>query len=186
MNMIRKIAITGPESTGKSWLTERLAEHYRTLWVPEFARSYIGQLDRSYCEHDILVIARGQLDLERNAEEALEKDRCKSGLTGHDPYLFCDTELLVTKIWSEVKYGRCDPWILEQLENRSYNLYLLCYIDTPWEEDPQREHPQMRDKLYNLYYTEMRERKWNFRVVNGLGETRLQNAIKCIEACFTS
>ncbi|MFH1297800.1 MAG: ATP-binding protein [Bacteroidota bacterium] len=183
--MIRRIAITGPESTGKSMLAEQLANHYHTLWVAEFAREYIDQLGRPYEEHDILTIAGGQLNLEKEAEEALAKEKWIHGHAGRKQYLFCDTELLVTKIWSEVKFSRCDAWILKQLEVYSYDLYLLCYIDTPWEEDPQREHPHMREQLFNLYYDEMLERGWNFRVVSGLGEERLRNAIKFVDACFT-
>lgn len=173
--MIRRIAITGPESTGKSLLAEQLAKHYQTRWVPEFARTYIDTLGRPYEEHDILTIAKGQLELEKAGEQSLERG------TGHEPYLFCDTELLVTKIWSEVKFGRCDPWILQRLDRHSYALYLLCYIDTPWEADPQREHPHLRERLFSLYYDEMLERGWNFRVVTGLGEARVRNAIKFIE-----
>ncbi|TSA25371.1 MAG: ATPase [Bacteroidetes bacterium] len=191
--MIRKIAITGPESTGKSQLAEQLARHYHTHWVAEFAREYLNLLERPYEENDILVIAKGQMQREAEAEAEVKRGAeatagIRSGeiqATGQDQYLFCDTELLVTKIWSEVKYGRCHPWILQQLDLHSYDLYLLCYIDTPWEADPQREHPHMREQLFNLYYDEMLERGWNFRVVTGLGEERLQNAIKFIDTCFS-
>ncbi|MFH1159843.1 MAG: ATP-binding protein [bacterium] len=172
MKDVRRIAITGPESTGKSMLSQQLAEHYHTVWVPEYAREYLDQLSRPYQEQDILKIARGQLRKEKKLE------------AGAGRFLFCDTELLVTKIWSEFKYHRCDPWILRKLETHTYNLYLLCYIDTPWEYDPQREHPNLREQLFTLYHDEMHERRWNFRIVTGLGETRLQNAIKFIEECL--
>lgn len=183
--MIRKVAITGPESTGKTALAEQLAAHYRTLWVPEFARSYIQGLGRPYEELDIQTIARGQLNLEIEMENAIRNEMLIHGQGGGWQFLFCDSELLVTKIWSEVKYGRCASWILRQLERHNYDLYLLCYIDTPWEEDPQREHPFMREQLFSLYYDEMLERQWDFRVVTGLNEERLTNAINLIEECFT-
>ncbi len=170
--MTRKIAITGPESTGKSKLSKQLADHYGTVWVPEFARDYIDTLGRPYEEGDILTIAHGQLNRERDLEQQANN------------YLFCDTDLMVTKIWSDVAFKRCDPWILESLVTHTYDLYLLCNIDTPWEYDPQREHPQMREHLFSLYYNEMIERGWNFRVVSGLGGERLQNAINWIEGCF--
>jgi len=171
--MLKRIAITGPESTGKSQLSQQLADHYGTVWVPEFARDYIDALGRPYEERDILTIALGQLNRERDLEQQANQ------------FLFCDTELLVTKIWSDVAYQRCDPWILENLTIHTYDLYLLCNIDTPWENDPQREHPHMREHLFNLYYNEMQERGWNFRVVSGLGKERLQNAIKFIEKSFS-
>lgn len=173
--MIRKIAITGPESTGKSMLSKQLADHYKAIWVPEYAREYIDHLGRPYDQSDILKIAKGQKRREKDAEADLGTGNSRLR------YIFCDTESLVTKIWSEVKFGWCDPWILSELETRIYDLYLLCYIDIPWEDDPQREHPEMREHLFNLYHEELLERGRNFRVVSGLGEERLKNAIKCVE-----
>jgi NadR type nicotinamide-nucleotide adenylyltransferase len=167
-----RIAITGPESTGKSMLAQQLAAHYGTAWVPEFARGYINRLERPYEEKDILAIAKGQL---RKENEAAKK--------AHH-FLFCDTELIVTKIWSEVRYGRCDEWILKKIESHRYDLYLLCYIDIPWTPDPQREHPHMREKLFELYLEEMTERNLPFEVVSGLGILRLDNAISIIQKHF--
>lgn len=177
--MVRKIAITGPESTGKSMLASQLADHYQTRWVPEFARSYLDSLGMPYQEKDLVTIARGQVEAEKRAAVSLADS------SGCDHFLFCDTELLVIKIWSEVKYGRCDPWILNRLEEQRMDLYLLCYTDIPWEYDPQREHPEMREQLFNLYYNELNERNLNFRVVSGLGDDRLLNAIKLIDSGFT-
>jgi NadR type nicotinamide-nucleotide adenylyltransferase len=171
--MIRKIAITGPESTGKSMLAEQLAAHYQTVWVPEYAREYLEILGKPYVESDILQIARGQL----SAESAL--------LVPANRYLFCDTELLVTKIWSEVKYNRCNPWILETIEAHRYDLYLLCDIDLPWQYDPLREHPDQRQFLFDLYHNELKNRRYPFAVVRGTGPDRLENAIQIIEMNFS-
>jgi NadR type nicotinamide-nucleotide adenylyltransferase len=169
MNEVLKIAITGPESTGKSELAEKLAAHYDTLWVPEYAREYIDLLDRPYTREDILEIAKGQL---RNENLLAGK---ASGL------FFCDTELIVTKIWSEVKYGTCDPWILEKIAENKYDLFLLCNIDLPWEYDPQREHPHMRSKLFELYRNELETRSFRYFIVSGTGTKRLMNAVGYIE-----
>ena len=136
-----KIVVLGPESTGKSTLSQKLAAHYNTVWTPEYAREYIENLSRPYEQHDLLAIARGQLQLED------EKAQQASNL------LICDTDLYVIKVWSEHKYGQCDPQILEQIASRRYDLYLLTYIDIPWENDPQREYPdpQMREYFYRIY-----------------------------------
>jgi len=168
--MIRKIAITGPESTGKSMLAEQLASHYLTVWVPEYAREYLASHGPTYTEHDILEIAKGQV---ANEEKIM---------AGAGVYCFCDTELIVTKIWSEVKYNRCDPWILTGIEKRPYDLYLLCDIDLPWQYDPLREHPDQRKFLFDLYYLELSTRNLPFRVVNGIGPVRLANAINIIDS----
>ncbi len=174
MNNILKIAITGPESTGKSQLAEELATHYHTVFVPEYARSYIDRLDRPYNREDILEIAKGQIRDEERIEHQANR------------MLFCDTELIVTKIWSEVKYGLCDPWILQKIKENNYDLFLLCNIDLPWEEDPQREHPYMREKLFSLYFDELTKRGFPFKVVSGKGMERLMNAIGFVESILNS
>jgi NadR type nicotinamide-nucleotide adenylyltransferase len=169
-----KIAITGPESTGKSQLAEELAAYYKTVFVPEFARRYIDNLDRPYNREDILEIAKGQIREERRLEQTA------NGL------LFCDTELIVTRIWSEVKYGACDPWILETIKKNKYDLFLLCNIDLPWKDDPQREHPHMREKLFSLYFDVLTDYAFPFRVVSGFEKQRLTNAIAMIESVLLS
>ena len=155
-------------------LSESLARYYHTAWVPEYAREYIDKLDRPYDQTDILKIAKGQL---RNETRILKKAT---------NFLFCDTEFIVTKIWSDVKYNRCDEWILGKIDGHKYDLYLLCYIDIPWEFDPQREHPQLREHLFDLYLQEMTERNLPFAVVSGLGEERLQNAVHIINSTWVS
>jgi len=171
--VIRKIAITGPESTGKSALAEQLAVHYKTLWVPEYAREYIGKLNRPYNREDIITIARKQLE----NENKIAKNATR--------FLFCDSELIVTKIWSEDKYKSCDKWILTKIEEYKYDLYLLCYIDLPWQQDPQREDPHRREYLFDLYLQELTERNLPFYVISGSGKKRFKNAVKQIESFFT-
>ncbi len=159
-----KIAITGPESTGKSMLAQQLADHYGTVWVPEYARVYLLQIDRPYEYDDILEIARGQ-----QASEAVFEPIA-------DKLLFADTEMLVTKIWCDVRYGRCHPWIETQLQHQDYALYLLPDIDLPWTYDPLREHPHMREQLMERYKTELNRLGFPYRVIRGSGETRFKNA----------
>ena len=162
--------ITGPESTGKSWLAQKLAAHYHTLWVPERARSYLEEVSRPYQESDLLKIAREQLELEDTLA------------TQANQLLFCDTGLLVLKVWSEHSYGRCHLFILEQLRKRTYTHYLLPDIDMPWEPDPQREHPQLREYFFNLYEKELQAWQKSYTIISGTGNERLQNAIKTIDS----
>lgn len=138
---IRKVVVIGPESTGKSTLSQQLATELNTIWVPEYARQYLEGLGREYNESDLLQIAKGQIGAE---DEYAAKA---------NDILICDTDLHVVKVWSESKYGRCDKWILEEIAKRSYDLYLLTYIDVAWTNDPLREHPQdiQRHYFYNIY-----------------------------------
>ncbi len=171
-SIIKRVAITGPESTGKSVLSKQLADFYHTTWVQEYSRDYLDNLKRPYEEKDILLIARGQLKEEKKLFQQSKK------------FIFCDTEAIVTKIWSEVKYGRCHPWIEEQISRNPYDLYLLCNIDLPWEYDPLREHPDKREFLFNLYLKELSKRNLPYKIISGTGTLRLDNAIKAIEQAF--
>ena len=141
---IKKIILTGPESTGKSTLAKQLALEYNTVWVPEFARTYLEGLNRTYREDDLLKIAKGQRDLESFFYKKSNQ------------YMFCDTSMLVMKIWSEYRFGKCDPWILEQLENEKNTIYILCGTDVPWGFDEQRENPNDRNVLYGKYLSELK------------------------------
>ena len=138
---MKKVVVIGPESTGKSTLSEKLAAHFNTVWTPEYARGYIDQLPRPYEQHDLLKIAEGQVQLEQQ----------QAGKAGN--VLICDTDLYVVKVWSEHKYNDCDARILDLIAKQRCDLYLLTYIDLPWEEDPQREYPdpEMRAYFYNVY-----------------------------------
>ena len=166
---IKKVAVIGPECTGKSALSVSLAEHFKTVWVPEYARGYLEHLTVPYQQHDLATIAHGQLRL----EDEYERDA--------NEVLICDTNLYVIKIWSEFKFGNCDPLILESIATRKYDLYLLTFIDIAWVADPQREHPDKRRQLYELYLAEMKNQPVPFVEVKGTGESRKKPAVEAIE-----
>jgi NadR type nicotinamide-nucleotide adenylyltransferase len=160
--------IIGPECTGKSALSEFLADQFNTVWVPEFARGYLDNLPRPYERFDLANIARGQLRIEDEWGK------------GAKDVLFCDTNLYVIKVWSEFKYGDCDKEILESIATRKYDLYLLTYIDIPWEEDPLREHPDKREALYQMYLREMQNQSVPFVEIKGEREARRKTAVDTV------
>lgn len=164
-----KIAIVGPESSGKTTLAEALALHFQTVWVPEFARTYLNKLKRPYQESDLLAIAKGQLKAEANTSSK------SSSL------FFCDTNLLVIKVWSEVKYQRCDPWILNHINLGNYAFHLLVAPDIPWEPDPLRENPFDRDELFDIYQEELINADVPFAEIKGDHQMRLNKSIELIE-----
>lgn len=170
--MPKKILITGPESTGKSTLIKALSEYFNAPFVIEYARIYLSMLDRKYVKEDLLEMAKGQL--------ALEEDALESG----NELVFVDTDLTVIDIWSKEKFGHTDPWILEEMQKRAYDLYLIPDIDLEWSSDPQRENPYDRDRLMKLYLQSFEERKIKYHMVRGQGEERTQNAIRIINDNF--
>ena len=137
-----KIVVTGPESTGKSVLSNWLAAQFGAHWVPEYSRSYLENLTRGYQQADLDKIAVGQI---RSENDVLNKP----GI------VICDTSLEVLKIWSMYKYKSCSPFIFEQNNNRNADLFLLLAPDIPWLADPLRENPDDREELFNLYKQEL-------------------------------
>ncbi len=163
----KKIVITGPESTGKTILAKNLAEYFGVPWVPEFARTYIAQLQKPYVKEDLLTIAKGQI---------AEEERYAVY-----PYFFLDTNLLTIKIWSEFRYQNCDRWIVEQMNAQKYDLYLLCKPDIPWEADPQREHPHLREELFLIYKNNLESLGEDYVEISGEGKARTEAAIEIVK-----
>ncbi len=160
--MIKKVVIIGPESTGKSTLCKILADHYNTNWVKEYAREYLLENGSNYTFHNLLEIARGQLKLEEAgiaAIEALQPARHSEAITipnhgdKNPGLIFIDTNMYVMKVWCEFVFDKCHNWILNQVVERNYDLYLLCDIDLPWVKDELREYPDVftRQQLYHHY-----------------------------------
>lgn len=164
-----KIAITGPESTGKSALSEALAQHYNTLWVPEFARTYLADTLPPYTPEMLDEIAQGQV-----ASQIAHERK-------NPPLLFCDTEMTVMKIWSEHAFGFCSDTIEKLYINQHYDLYLLTDIDLPWQPDPLREHPDLRSYFFDLYKDELIRQKRNYAIISGIGLARIKNAISVVD-----
>jgi nicotinamide riboside kinase len=164
------IGIVGPESTGKSTLTLALAKHYQVGYVPEVAREYLNRLGREYQFEDLKIIASLQLETE-NAQRNQKQE-----------LVICDTTLLVVKIWSEFKYNQCDDWILQAEIESKYDLFLLTDIDLPWVEDPLREHPHERARLFSIYYRSLIQKNQPFKVIFGNEKERFESAVQAIES----
>ena len=191
--MLKKIVILGPESTGKSTLCKQLAEHYKTLWCPEFAREYLLKHGMSYSFDDLLTIAKGQLALEDRYESEVRSQKSESGnsatiphspLTTHHSLLFIDTDMYVMKVWCEFVFENCHRFILDQIIERKYDLYLLCNIDLPWVKDELREYPDLesRQQLYSIYKDIMVNQSVPWVDINGDHDERLTKAITSIDS----
>lgn len=167
---IKKIAIVGPESTGKSTITAQLARHYETLWVPEYARYYCAALTEPCNLQDETNMFHGQVALEESILSIAEKD-----------FIFCDTTFLTVKIWSDEVFGETPQVVLDALPGYHYDLYLLMDIDLPWQEDPLRDFPHKREYFMQVWHKELKALNAAYVVIGGQ-ENRLDNAIAAVES----
>lgn len=167
--MVRKIAIVGPESTGKSTISMQLARHYQTRWVPEYARYYCAALVEPCTVQDEINMFHGQLALE---------DACLA--VADQPLIICDTTILTVKIWCDAMLGATPVLVLDTLAQRPYDHYLLMDIDLPWEDDVLRDFPHQREYFMDVWHRELQSLQASYTVINGK-EDRLQNAIAAID-----
>ena len=172
---VKKIVVIGPESTGKSSLCAKLAEHFDSIWCPEFAREYLTVNGKSYQYSDLLTIAQEQLKLEDSfTNELINKQE--------SPLLFIDTDMYVMKVWCEYVFQQCHHFILEQICERKYDLYLLCDVDLPWVQDDLREYPEdgPRQELFQIYKDLLINQNVPWVTISGTYEEREQTAIEAV------
>lgn len=176
---MKKVVITGPESSGKTTLAEALAAHVNGGLVREMVRTYFAERTRAtsgYEEAELRTIAQLQLQEEERIAELTEA--CSGRI------LVCDTDLITIRIWGEEKFGRSDPWILKRTEQRVYDLWLLCRPDMPWEPDLLRENPNDRDRLFDVYESTLKQLRKPYVVIEGGHEQRLQCAMEAVAFLF--
>ena len=169
-----KVVMFGPESTGKTTLSQQLARYYNTVWVPEFARDYLQNVwnnERRTCEQkDIIPIAIGQMEIENDlAGKATD-------------VLFCDTDLLETKVYSKEYYGGyVDSLLDEAARNNDYDLYFLTYIDVPWEADDLRDRPSQREEMFEAFKNALDKHNKKYILLKGNKKERLQKAVQYVD-----
>lgn len=184
MNRIKKIVIVGPESTGKSTLCEKLANHYQTTWVKEYAREYLLKNGTDYSFENLSEVAKGQLKGEEEGIATANQIIAQLPETNIDYPLFIDTDMYVMKVWCEFVFDKCHNWILNEIVKRKYDLYLLGNIDAPWVRDELREYPDLatRERLYHHYKDIMINQNVPWVDVRGNYDERLQKAISAVDA----
>ncbi len=172
---MKKIVVIGPESTGKTYLSEILAKHFGGVLVAEYAREYLLENNNTYTYEELDTIAKGQLEREEKAVKQIENDQTNMPL-------IIDTDMQVIMVWSEYVFNTCKSWILQEVASRKYDLFLLCKPDIPWVKDRLREYPDMetREKLYKYYLSVLQEQSAPFVIVEGDYDNRTAVAIEAV------
>ena len=169
-----RVVLFGPESTGKTTLARQLAAHYDTRWVPEYARTYLQEkwdTSGEICTlDDLLPIAAGQMALENELAERANR------------ILICDTDLLETQVYSEMYFdGYADSTLRKFALKNNYDLYLLTYIDVPWQPDDLRDRPDSREEMFQAFEHALQANNRRFVILKGRSEDRFEKAVREID-----
>jgi len=168
-NTIKKIGIVGAESTGKTWLCENLAQHFQTVWVPEYAREYFNDSDiYNYTMEDLILIAKKQVELERQLMKRARE------------FIFCDTTLITLKIWAVLEFNQTPPYIEEHLSKIKYDHYFITDNQMPWVADALRQNKHSRELLFHMNEEEVKRSGIPYSVITGVNNDRLKVAIELL------
>jgi nicotinamide riboside kinase len=169
----RRVVLTGSECTGKTSLAADLARHFGALWLPEFVRGYARWKRAPLDSSDVEPFARVQV-----AEQDL-------ALARGERLLILDTDLLSTVVYAGHYYGACPEWIRQAARARCADLYLLCDIEVPWQEDPQRDRPHTREEMQALFRAALLQEQFPFVEIRGDWRLRFDQARMAIDSLLT-
>jgi len=171
---LKTIVVSGPESTGKSLISEFLASRLDCPWIPEYARDYIRRLDRPYNYSDLVHIAEMQIEQKTEME------------SNGAQLIILDTWLIITKVWFLEVYKKYPEWLDSEISRHKVDLFLVCKPDIPWVPDPLRENGgEKRDYLMSRYLEEIKITGSAFTLVGGIGEERYKNALDGVRRQFS-
>jgi len=171
---IKRIILTGPESTGKTTLASELSDFYKTIYYPELAREFIENLDRKYQFEDVEEIAKSQISILRN-NDYNSNVKC----------VFFDTGLIITKVWFQEVFGSVPLYVNKAIKDIKIDLHLLCYPDIKWEPDNVRENGgKKRLYLFHKYLDELEQNNLKYFIIKGKKTERFSLAQKYISSAY--
>lgn len=138
-DLITNVVFLGGPSTGKSTITERMAEEFETEHMPEFGREFWEE----HAENRRLTEAQ----LVELAEEHLERENER--LLTADTYLFTDTNALTTATFSQYYHNSIPDrlWDLAEHTHKRYDIHIVCGTDIPYADTEDRSGEANRERL---------------------------------------
>jgi HTH-type transcriptional repressor of NAD biosynthesis genes len=163
------VCLHGIESVGKSSLAERLANHYRTILVPEYGRSHCEAHGTECREDDLMLIG--------NAQQAM----IETARPWANRLLIADTDALMTAAWSQMMIGYTPDQLIC---HRKADLYLMLGSDVPFVDDGTRVYktPEQRERFQRIARDTLTLSRTDFIDISGSWDERFQAAVAAIDA----
>lgn len=169
----KRICVVGAESTGTTTMAKALAEHYQTIWVPEYGRAY--------SEKKMALNAQSSWKTDEFVHIATEQNKLEDEYARQcNKLLICDTDSFATTLWHERYMGFISQDVDKLNAARKYDLYLLTDLDAPFVQDGTRDGEHIRDAMHKRFIEELIKRNKPYLLLSGTHEKRLK---KAIEAC---
>ena len=154
-----KILVCGPECSGKTSLSEKIAQHYNIEMLPEHAVSYLERHGSDYSVDDIQKIAAEHFALYES-------------LKSRESSFVMDSFLINLLIWAEYRFDADLVELRTWLEEVEFDLVFLMKPDLVWENAPFRENASDRDHLFDRYIGELNQLNWPYHIIEGKGDER--------------
>ena len=167
---MKKVVVTGSESTGKTELAYRLGTHYKAPVAEEFVRTFAQAQQRKLDFNDHGAIAKGQIASENAA------------IARATNLVLLDTDLVSTVVYCNHYFGRCPRWIEDEARARAADLYLLCGTDVPWVADGVRDRGDRRDEMHDLFAEQLKAFAVRWVEVGGSRDARFAAARQAIDS----
>jgi HTH-type transcriptional regulator, transcriptional repressor of NAD biosynthesis genes len=165
---VKKICFYGPESTGKSTMAATMAKRFNTEFVPEVAREML--ITNNFSIDDIIRIGKAQTQ------------RVHEKLATANKFLFCDTDLITTQIYSQHYLGTVPPILVDLEKEVKYDIYFFMDIDTDWIPDGLRDLGHLRHEMFHIFKRALEERNIQYIFLTGSREKKEEIVINTIKS----
>jgi NadR type nicotinamide-nucleotide adenylyltransferase len=173
-DMLIKVVFVGAMSTGKSTITQRLADEYATTFAPEYGRYY---WEKHQVERRIPLEAFNEIAW---AHQQLELECSRNA----NRYLFVDTNAITTYMFS-LDYHQTATAELTQLaigNSSRYDLFFLCQDDIPYDDTWDRSGDGKRHIFQQQIIADLEQRKIPYIPLRGTLDERLSKVSGVLNA----
>ncbi|MBO9201051.1 MULTISPECIES: AAA family ATPase [Niastella] len=171
-HLVLKVVVLGTESTGKTTLTEKLADYFKCNKVMEAGRDLIPD-SNEFSINDLHLVA------EEHAK------RIDEAADGSSPLIIIDTDIHITRSYCHFSFEKELDVPAAIYHSNKAQLYLYLNNDVDYFQDGTRLSKEDRDRLDGFHRQELQRANIDLVEIKGNWEERFQLAIAHIKKLIT-